>query len=191
LNLPNLLTISRFLLTGAFIFVVLSDDPASKFLALLIFIIASVTDFIDGYLARKNDLHTDFGKIMDPIADKFLILSAFYLFSYLGIFAFWLFCVIAAREILVTLIRFYAIGRGQVLAAEGMGKVKTVSQIASVIIILVFLILVEAPFAASWPEEFFSAYSNGIVLIMYYVASITIISGLSFLKSYWGVGRVR
>jgi len=141
MNVPNTLTLLRVFLTIAFIFFLKREDLFSTIMALALFVIASLTDYYDGYYAKRHNLISNFGKIMDPIADKFLMLSAFYIFMSMNIIAPWMFYVILIREVLITLMRFCAIKNGQVLAAEQAGKYKTVFQISTVIIILVYLIL--------------------------------------------------
>ena len=137
MNLPNSLTLSRIFLTC--IFIVLAAQGASgAWLALVCFITASVTDFADGYIARKYGLVTAFGKIMDPVADKFLTLAAFFILAFDGIIPLWMVLVIAAREILVTASRIYRMTAGQVIPAEGSGKAKTVVQIVTIVAALFY-----------------------------------------------------
>ena len=92
---------------------------------------ASITDFYDGYLAKTRGLISDFGKIMDPISDKILMLSIFFALAYMGIVAWWMVILIAVREIYVTLDRLWSMKKGQVLSAERAGKIKTVFQMES------------------------------------------------------------
>ena len=109
--------------------------------AAVLFLAAAVTDYFDGYLARKNDMITSWGKIMDPIADKFLILGAFGMFARGGMIFWWIFWVIAFREVAVTLFRFWAMAQGQVLAAEQAGKAKTVIQITAVVLLFALVMM--------------------------------------------------
>jgi len=189
-NLPNKLTIFRIALTFVFILLILKEGLMSKIFATLIFSLASFTDFLDGYFAKKYDLTSSFGKIMDPIADKFLMLSAFFIFMRLGVVAAWMVIIIFVREILITAIRLYAIRKGAILAAENMGKYKTVAQICVVIVILVFLIFKETSFALNWSDTVWALWHWNIMILMSAVVLLTLISGVSFLKNNRSLLRV-
>jgi CDP-diacylglycerol--glycerol-3-phosphate 3-phosphatidyltransferase len=131
---PNALTAVRLLAAPALVWLLLADDGADGLLrwwALLAFLVASATDFLDGYLARRWRVVTVFGKLADPIADKALILAALGALSVVDSVPWWPFIVLAVREVAVTLGRFAVIDRG-VIAASGGGKVKTTVQIAAV-----------------------------------------------------------
>ncbi|HQP09873.1 MAG TPA: CDP-diacylglycerol--glycerol-3-phosphate 3-phosphatidyltransferase [Candidatus Omnitrophota bacterium] len=180
MNLPNILTMCRVLLTLFFIFFLGQPGTMPKILALMVFTLASVTDFLDGYYARTRCLITAFGKIMDPIADKFLILSAFFIFTQMRIVAFWIFAIIFVREVLVTALRLIAIGKGRALAAEGAGKLKTVLQIAAVYLIMIFIILASPDTSAEWHRTLMPVLAQGIYLFMMAVMAVTLWSGLSF-----------
>ena len=140
MNLPNVLTLSRIVLAVVLVFLLEENSSMGNILAVIVFAIASLTDFYDGYLAKKRGLVSDFGKIMDPIADKILILSTFGVLAHIGMIAWWMFIVIALREVLVTASRLLAMRHGQVLAAERAGKIKTVVQIIAVLSILLYLV---------------------------------------------------
>ena len=137
MNLPNKLTVGRILLVPFFVAALLIPFPMHTLAALLLFIAASVTDLLDGKIARKNHLVTDFGKFADPLADKILVLSALLCFVQLG----WCDCVavivVLFREFAVTSIRLIAASKGKVVAANIWGKVKTVTQMVAIITILV------------------------------------------------------
>ena len=138
MNLPNKLTVSRFALTVAFLAVIFS--PVVRFretIALLLFSLASITDFLDGTIARRRNLITNFGILMDPLADKILVCSAFIAFVGLGWMPAWMVVIIVARELAITGMRLLAASKNLVLAAEGFGKHKTISQIVAIIAILV------------------------------------------------------
>ena len=144
MNLPNKLTVSRIILTFVYVGVLYLDGFWPKLGAVLLFGIASVTDYFDGYIARKHNLITDFGKLMDPVADKFLTLGSFFVFAQLSLVEFWMVWVIALREIGITIWRFQKTKKGHVLAADNFGKYKTVAQIVSISFILLFLLLLSA-----------------------------------------------
>ena len=137
MNLPNQLTVSRFVLTLAFLIAIFSSFPFHETVALVFFVAASITDWMDGAIARKHKLITDFGKLMDPLADKILVCSAFIAFVGEGLMPAWMVTVIVARELAITGLRLVAANKNVVLAAEGFGKHKTISQIVAIIAILV------------------------------------------------------
>lgn len=140
MNLPNKITVARMLLIPIMIIVpylglnniLFGSVTIGGFITLIIFLIASFTDFLDGYLARKNNLVTTFGKFLDPIADKLLVLSALIMLVEQGIIPGWIPIIIAAREFIVSGIRMLAAGDGKVIAASWYGKVKTVSQMIAI-----------------------------------------------------------
>lgn len=145
MNLPNKLTIGRILLVPFFVTSILIDFPLNNLAALLIFIAASITDMLDGKIARKRGLVTNFGKFADPLADKILVLSAFLCFVQNG----WCGCIavifVLLREFTVTSIRLSAASNGKVVAANIWGKLKTVSQMIAIIAILTMQIILELP----------------------------------------------
>ena len=140
MNLPNKITVARMLLIPIMIIIpylglnniLFGSVTVGSFITLIIFLIASFTDFLDGYLARKNNLVTTFGKFLDPIADKLLVLSALIMLVEQGILPAWIPIIIAAREFIVSGIRMLAAGDGKVIAASWYGKVKTVSQMIAI-----------------------------------------------------------
>jgi CDP-diacylglycerol--glycerol-3-phosphate 3-phosphatidyltransferase len=138
MNLPNKLTLSRFALTVVFLAVMFSRFRFRETVALLLFSAASLTDFFDGKIARQRKLITNFGILMDPLADKILVCSAFIAFVGLGWMHAWMVVIIVARELAITGLRLLAASKHLVLAAEGYGKHKTISQIVAILSILVF-----------------------------------------------------
>jgi CDP-diacylglycerol--glycerol-3-phosphate 3-phosphatidyltransferase len=139
MNLPNQLTVSRFVLTVVFLLALFIEFPFNTTVALGVFIIASITDWVDGAYARRHQLVTNFGKLMDPLADKILTCSAFIVFVGEGWIAAWMTVLIVARELAITGLRLLAASKNQVLAAEGWGKHKTIWQITTIISILVLV----------------------------------------------------
>ncbi|HEY1663317.1 MAG TPA: CDP-diacylglycerol--glycerol-3-phosphate 3-phosphatidyltransferase [Verrucomicrobiae bacterium] len=187
MNLPNKLTLSRFVLAALFIWAMLAPIPFGKTLALFFFGFAGITDFLDGRIARSRNLITNFGILMDPLADKILVCSAFILFvesshtnpdARVKVAA-WMVIVIVARELAITGLRLLAASKNLVLAAEGFGKHKTISQIITIIALLV----VEA--APEWPaplQNFFLPWTPAFAGIMLWVTIVlTAISGLIYL----------
>lgn len=141
MNLPNRLTIARFILAIPFVFLLQQSNHSTmgttfRLISLIIFIVASLTDFFDGYIARKYNLITDFGKIMDPLADKILVISALVVFVQLNYIPAWMSIIVLAREFLISGIRILAAAKGEVIAAGNLGKYKTTSQMIVIIIVL-------------------------------------------------------
>jgi len=183
MNLPNVLTVSR--LFFAIVLIVLLEEKSSlgNILAVIVFTIASLTDFYDGYLAKKQGLISDFGKIMDPIADKALMLSVFGVFAHIGVIAWWIFIIIAFREVVVTASRLQAMQKGQVLAAERAGKIKTVVQIVAVSVILLFLVAQQSELCSSWFENVKSTWhliNQGILIL---AIILTVYSGFDYFQN--------
>src|SRR3954469_14539710 len=131
MNLPNKLTLSRFVLTGAFLVVMFSPIAYRESLALVFFSVAIISDFLDGQIARRRKLITNFGILMDPLADKIMVCSAFIAFVDLKWIAAWMVVIVVARELTITGLRLLAASKNVVLAAEGFGKHKTISQIVA------------------------------------------------------------
>jgi CDP-diacylglycerol--glycerol-3-phosphate 3-phosphatidyltransferase len=136
LNLPNLLTVLRIMLVPVLVVALLGNTPAGDVLAAVVFALASLTDFVDGYLARARDSITTFGKLMDPLADKLLIVAALISLVSLHRLAAWVAMVIITRELAVTVLRLAATQAGVVLAASMFGKVKTCLQIAAILAVI-------------------------------------------------------
>ena len=148
MNIPNKITISRIFLIPIFIIILSvpfnwgewsighTNLPVSHFVAALIFIIASGTDWLDGYYARKYNLFTNLCKFLDPLADKLLVSAALILLVEMGLAPAWIVIIIISREFAVTGLRLVAAGEGIVLAASNMGKLKTVTQILAIILLL-------------------------------------------------------
>src|SRR5256885_7886679 len=137
MNLPNKLTLSRFVLTIAFLVVMFSRMRFHETIALALFVAAGISDFLDGQIARRQKLITNFGIVMDPLADKIMVCSAFIAFIELNWIRAWMIVIIVARELAITGLRLLAASKNVVLAAEGYGKHKTISQIIAIIAILV------------------------------------------------------
>jgi CDP-diacylglycerol--glycerol-3-phosphate 3-phosphatidyltransferase len=177
MNLANKLTISRIILTGVFILFLFIRGPGAKFIAMSIFLAACVTDYYDGYLARKTGNVTAFGTLMDPIADKILTLGAFLSFVEMEIIPAWMVIIIIARELVITGIRILALTQKKVLAAEMGGKHKTVSQMVAVISIIIFLIIRDSGFSFRYMEDF----KITVYLLMLITVGMTLTSGISYM----------
>jgi CDP-diacylglycerol---glycerol-3-phosphate 3-phosphatidyltransferase len=131
INLPNGLTLLRLALVPVFVVLLVADSTQSRVAAFVVFGLASITDLLDGELARRSGMITDFGKIADPIADKALTGSALITLSALGLLSWWFTGVIMVREVGVTVLRFWVIRHGVIAASRG-GKIKTVLQIVAI-----------------------------------------------------------
>ena len=144
MNLPNKLTMLRIILVPFYIFFLLMPGiPHHYLIALIIFGAASYTDHLDGKIARKYNMITDFGKFADPLADKIMILAALACFVQLGLTNAVVLTVIVAREFMVTAMRLVASSKGKVVAANNWGKAKTISQIAAVLLVMIFQYILE------------------------------------------------
>lgn len=189
MNLPNKITLSRILLIPIFIVILslpldwgditISNHaiPMTHFVAALIFIFASLTDWLDGYLARKYELITNLGKFLDPLADKLLVAAALILLIELNLAPAWIVILILSREFAVTGLRLVAAGEGIVLAASNLGKLKTASQMIAIILLLLH----------NFPFSFLNVQVDLIVL--YIALLLTIISGFEYFQKNWHVMR--
>jgi len=139
MNLPNRLTVGRLILTGFFVAFLSTSTHWGDVVALLLFIIASLTDWLDGHLARKLNQMTNFGKLMDPLADKVLVASALVCLIPLGALPAWAVIIIITREFLITGLRQLAAGQGQILPADPLGKHKTAWQLITILFFLTLL----------------------------------------------------
>lgn len=169
LNLPNFLTLLRILAVPVVVVALLGETPNGDALAAAVFALAALTDGLDGYFARSRDAVTNFGKLMDPLADKLLITAALVSLVSLDRLQAWVAMVIIAREIAVTGLRAIAAERGVVIAASWMGKVKTVLQIAAVIA----LIAVDP--SPAWVDA-----------LVYAAVAMTLVSGADY---FFGIRR--
>jgi CDP-diacylglycerol--glycerol-3-phosphate 3-phosphatidyltransferase len=187
MNLPNKLTVSRFALTVLFLWAIFSRSSYNDTLALFFFCLAGVTDFLDGRIARRRHLITNFGVLMDPLADKIMTCSAFialverhmltppplFFLGPLPIYPkveAWMVAVIVARELAITGLRLLAASKNVVLAAERYGKHKTISQIVAIIALLVMEAYTEwppaAPHALNWWVPVFAQFALGVTVTL-------------------------
>ena len=138
MNTPNKLTVARMIMVPFLVVFLLTGwgGDANRYISLIIFVAASITDWLDGYLARKNHLVTNFGKFMDPLADKLLVCSAMICMIELGILPAWFVIIIIGREFIISGFRLIAAENGIVIAANYWGKFKTVSQMIMIILLI-------------------------------------------------------
>lgn len=167
LNLPNILTLSRLVLTVPFL--VFLEIPGLEVWALAIFVVASATDWLDGYMARKLNQITTLGKLLDPLGDKVLVTGALVALSAKGVIPAWSVTAILFREFLVTGLRAIEASRGVIIPAGWLGKIKTVLQMVAIILLLYALLPAGQPVMATG-------------LVLYWTAvAMTIASGVQYL----------
>ncbi len=183
MTLPNLLTLSRIAFAFLLWPLLFWDFIWANTFALATFIIASLTDLFDGQLARSQKNITAFGAIMDPVADKVLILTAFFAFVRLGILPLWLALVIFIREIIVTFLRLWVIQKGIVMPAQMAGKQKTVSQIVAILYVLIFLTVksMEGRYFSFWNPALELFFLNSSFYLALLAMILTLISGGAYL----------
>lgn len=181
MNPPNALTVSRFVLAGLFIVCLSAPFPGAPVAALIVFSIAAVTDALDGHLARKIYGCTDFGKLMDPLADKVLTAAAFIGFAGLGILPAWMATLILSREMMVTGLRLLAAEKGLVLAAGAWGKHKTVWQM-----VFIIAVLMAGAVHSVFPLRFLEGtlYDQILVWAGGAVTALTVWSGLLYFRQH-------
>jgi CDP-diacylglycerol---glycerol-3-phosphate 3-phosphatidyltransferase len=179
MNLPNILTLLRLGLTVILVVSLSVRYPAHLAIALLVFLIASLTDYLDGVIARKWNLITDFGKLMDPLADKVLTASAFICLIPYNALPAWAVIIIISREFLITGLRLLASSKGIILPAEKLGKHKTAWQMITIVFFLALLSLRHFPLGSS-PIVDWLWTTVGIVLVTITIA-LTLFSGLAYL----------
>lgn len=177
-NLPNRLTILRIILTPIFLAIILSDLPHHFLWGLVVFSIGSITDFLDGKIARKRGLVTVFGKLADPVADKILTTSALLAFMHFDLCNIWIIMIVLLREFTITSFRLVATAQGVVIPANIYGKIKTASQMVFSLVIMLLAELHESAtlISADFP---LSAVSNGLLWI---TAALCIVSGVIYVK---------
>ncbi len=181
LNVPNLISMVRVVLIPVFIYFLSQGTIHGWKWAIFIFIFASFTDLLDGWSARKLRQVSEFGEFIDPLADKFLVLSALIALMvvdpYLEVFDFWMIVVIAGRDILITVMRWLAIKQNRPLRTSRFGKVKTAFQMASIVLIIMVYMAKKS--------RFFEVHESLPYWIMFSVTLLTAFSGLRYLLTNW------
>ncbi|KAF0151430.1 MAG: CDP-diacylglycerol/glycerol-3-phosphate 3-phosphatidyltransferase [Ignavibacteria bacterium] len=183
--LPNQLTVLRIILTPIFILLFLSDDPLLIQISLGVFLIAALTDWYDGWLARKFNYITEWGKFMDPLADKFLTSTAFFGFVFIGILNFWMVLAIVFRDFLITLLRAYADYRKVSFTTSKLAKWKTFSQMFFLYYLLILYTLRTIPsLYESYTTLFLSLLDQQFIFwTMLAISSFTVFTGITYLIS--------
>lgn len=166
MNLPNKLSIARVCCIPLIVALMYGSAPWTRWAALAVFLFASWTDYLDGHIARKQKIITDFGKFIDPVADKLLVLSTMIMLIHLQLVPAWTVILILSRELAVDGLRLIAVTNGKVIAAGPAGKLKTVSQMLFIILIMVL----NQPAAGHWLT----------LILMIWVMAITVYSGVDY-----------
>ena len=184
LNTPNILTLARIIITPFFMWIILSENLPHRFLiACVVFSIGAITDTLDGHLARKNNQITNFGKFLDPIADKVLTTSALLVFMSMGLCNIWIVMLVLTREFVIASVRMIAASSGIVIPANIWGKIKTVTQMIFTILIMllgeVYYVLENQQSGLFLKLPDLSLVSNGLLWI---TAIFTVASGVIYLK---------
>lgn len=169
MNIANQLTILRVIMVPFFMYFLMLGTPLGQTIALVLFVVASFTDFLDGYLARKYNLITNFGKFMDPLADKLLVTSALLCYLAIGTINVWVVMIILAREFIVSIFRAVAASQNIVIAADWWGKVKTNVQMAAIIVLLL----------NNYPFSMMNIPMDQILINL--AAVLTVISGANYI----------
>jgi len=171
--LPNQLTTLRIILTPVFLFLFISEDPILKQISLVVYTLAAITDWYDGWLARKFNYITTWGKFMDPLADKVLTSAAFFAFVYLGILELWMVLIVVLRDVIVTGLRLFAEWQNKSFTTSKIAKVKTVVQMVFVFYILIVFTLKENVLIAEQIPKIIEILTNSMA-IYFLMLSITI-----------------
>lgn len=188
MNWPNRLTLIRIFLAPLFVFLFLIDNVYARLSALIIFILAALTDTVDGWLARKYNITTSFGKFMDPLADKILISSALVAFIALGYAKLWMVLPIIARDFFVTGLRSLAAYKGVLIVTTGFAKVKTTLQMITVGVILGFINLKTflPLWGVNWGILTDPALITGFDVMLFVTMVVTVWTGIDYLiKNYY------
>lgn len=147
MNLPNKLSIARVICIPAIVVLLYLQDPACRIAAGILFIIACLTDFLDGRIARKHNLVTDFGKFIDPVADKLLVLTTLIMLIHREMMPAWVVIIVLCRELSVDGLRMVAVTQGKIIAAGPLGKWKTTCQM----VLISLMLILDLSFQTSWP----------------------------------------
>lgn len=180
MNWANRLTVSRLVMTIVFVIVLNSSWPYGRTAALIIFVLAGVTDYFDGKIARRYGTVTNFGKLMDPLVDKVMMASAFICLVPFKAIPAWVATTVVARDFLITGLRLLASTRGLVLPAERLGKHKTSWQIITILFFLVRLSAIELHYADAISPQWLHVWNEGGRWLIWIMVALTIYSGLGY-----------
>jgi len=183
LTIPNQLTLLRILLAPVFIFLFLKETTQSQFAASIVYILASLTDWYDGWYARQFGVITRWGQFMDPLADKFLVSSALVIFAWMGYVMWWMVWIIVSRDVIVTLVRIYAIQKGTPIVTSAIAKWKTFIQMVVILMILIFINWLNFYGAGSFTYQ--AKYFDFVGISMLTVTLLTLISAVFYFYENW------
>ncbi|OUW79858.1 MAG: CDP-diacylglycerol--glycerol-3-phosphate 3-phosphatidyltransferase [bacterium TMED217] len=181
MNIPNLLSLIRIILTPLFIILLFSDFDTAKLFALLVFVIAAITDAYDGHLARKYNQITPEGKFLDPLADKILVVSAFFSFSVIGIIDYWIVGIIIFRDLFVTGLRLIISSSGFEFVTSKLSKYKTAFQLTIIIVTLIFMAIEGLDISIFIPTLEIIKQYRIIYLLTMFTAIFTVYTGIIYL----------
>ena len=187
MNWANRLTVSRLGLTILFVMALNSQWEFARTLALFLFVVAGITDYVDGEIARRYGFITDFGKLMDPLVDKIMIAAAFISLVPLKAIPAWAATIVVARDFLITGLRLMAATKGLVLPAERLGKHKTSWQIVTVVFFLLLLAVQELRYAGDDVTWWLRAWNDGGPILVWLTVVLTVYSGLAYAWANRGV----
>lgn len=182
MTIPNQLTITRIILTPIFAIFFLVDDLTLNQLSLLIFLIAALTDWYDGWLARKYNYISELGRFLDPLADKILTSTAFFCFVFVGLLNFWMVLIIVVRDLVITLLRVYGQYKKRIFATSYLAKVKTAVQMIFLYYILFVYAGIEKGLLPFIPKDLniYFLNKNLIYYSMLFITVITVYTGLEY-----------
>jgi len=193
MNIANRITILRILIPALFLPALMTNMPYGKMIALFLFVLASISDWLDGYLARRYNIASDFGRLIDPLADKILVAAALVSFVAVtpGIVKAWMVVIIVSRDFLITGLRLLAAQHNTIVGAESIGKHKTAWQMIGIISVLVYLAYGDInhlfPQAFTTYIEFYAPLL--LTLLFYVIVGLTLISGALYLWRYRSLYR--
>lgn len=182
MGLPNQISFLRILLTPVFVFLFFNNRPSAIYWSLIVFTIAAATDWYDGYLARKFGNVSKFGKFLDPLADKILVLTGFITFNFIGYIPLWIILVFIVRDLLVTGLRVYGIYIDNPVKTNFFGKIKTFGQFIVLYYIFLYHLLIQVK---GVDDQFkllgFIFQSKGILILLYLITIVTLLSAIVYL----------
>lgn len=182
MTIPNQLTITRIILTPIFAIFFLVDDLTLNQLSLLIFLIAALTDWYDGWLARKYNYISELGRFLDPLADKILTSTAFFCFVFIGLLNFWMVLIIVVRDLVITLLRVYGQYKKRIFATSYLAKVKTAVQMIFLYYLLFVYAGIEKGLLPFIPKDLniYFLNKNLIYYSMFFITVITVYTGFEY-----------
>lgn len=184
-QLPNILSLFRIVISPVFFLLVISDKPYTVCIALPVFVIGGITDYLDGWLARKLKATSRFGKFFDPLADKFLTGAAFLAFVYLSILPLWMVLIVIFRDVMTTTMRFFPSKQSNEIVTSNAAKIKTMLQMLFIFVILVAMTFINCPIMDVNPDDMLSfVYSDFTYYSMLLIVVLTLWTLADYSKVY-------